>query len=367
MLSVFTIIVYFYLFFRYLYYIKNKITKYVASFLLFFSTQLFLISQLTQGVMVGEFSRPLLIIWLLSTFTFTFFALFSIIADLLSIITSFISKPFSKILIKQKTSLCLLIFSFAISALGMYNGMRIPNIKTEVVYVQNEKLNEPFKIVQLTDLHLSNLLDEKWIDEVVQKTNEQQPDLIVITGDLADGNASKHHETLKPLSKLKAKYGVYAVTGNHDYYSGYEEWMELYQKQNIHFLFNSSEDIGNIRLIGVPDIVAERFYLETPDMKKALKNVDNKKVNILLDHRPSSFRENSQRDLIDLQLSGHTHGGMLPILESIVAKFNNGFVAGRYENNGATLYLSNGTGIWNGFSLRLLHDSEITVILLMPK
>lgn len=143
--------------------------------------------------------------------------------------------------------------------------------------------------------------------------------------------------------------------------------MKLYKKQNIHFLFNSSEDVGNIRLIGVPDIVAERFYLETPDINKALKNVDDKKVNVLLDHRPSSFRENSQRGLIDLQLSGHTHGGMLPILESIVAKFNNGFVAGRYENNGSTLYLSNGTGIWNGFSLRLLHDSEITAILLTPR
>lgn len=308
-----------------------------------------------------EIKRNLFLFWIFAYCFTLFFSIFSIISDIVYII---IPNSYNIISI-YKVQIVLMIISMIITIKAIYNGQKVPKIK-ELKIMTDKKIKD-FKVIQLTDLHIGKISNTKWLKKVIEKVNNENADIILITGDFADGKSKNYIETINLLSTIKSKNGVYAITGNHEYYSDYHGWMKLYEKQNIKFLFNEKISIDNFEIFGVPDIAAARFNEIEPDLKNTLKNQSPDKFRILLDHRPASFKENSELDLIDLQLSGHTHGGMVPGLKNLVAKMNNGYVGGVYKNKKAILNLSNGTGIWAGFPLRLNDDAEINVIYIEKK
>ena len=118
-----------------------------------------------------------------------------------------------------------------------------------------------------------------------------------------------------------------------------------------------------IYIAGITDPAAKRYNLPPPDQDKALAGIPADSFVIFLAHRPGAVRKAAQDDRIILQLSGHTHGGMIAgLVEMLVAKFNEGFTSGFYSTEKTLLYVSNGTAIWNGFPIRLGRASEITVI-----
>jgi len=256
----------------------------------------------------------------------------------------------------------------SLAILGVTQAVRVPPVKEIEITLSNLPPEfEGYRLIQLTDLHLSRLFAERWAKQVVAKTNAQNPDLIVITGDLMDGTLEARKKDVEPLGGLRAKDGVFVIPGNHEYYYGYEGWMKRYQELGMRRLCNShvriTRGLSDIVLAGITDSASGRFGLPKPDLDRALTGAPNGAPVILLDHQPKGAPA-AARAGVDLQLSGHTHGGMVRGLDRIVARFNNGFVSGFYDVDGMQLYVNNGTALWNGFALRIGVPSELTVITL---
>lgn len=178
-----------------------------------------------------------------------------------------------------------------------------------------------------------------------------------------DGRVAVRGGDLRPLEELSAPLGVFGVPGNHEYYSGYEEWMLFLSGLGIDMLENSHRILagGKLALGGVTDPAAARFGRETPDLRKTFDGAPPGAVKLLLAHQPKPAAE-AAKSGVALQVSGHTHGGMIVGIDRLVARFNAGFVAGSYRVGDLRLYVSRGSGIWNGFPIRLGVPSEITLL-----
>lgn len=254
---------------------------------------------------------------------------------------------------------------------GISQGMAVPKVRTLDVAIEGlPPAFEGYRMVQLTDTHVSRLLTGDWLAEVVAETNALQPDLVVITGDLIDGDVAARAEDARHYADLRAKDGVIAITGNHEYYAQYAQWMQAFRALGMQVLENSHTQINRsgaaLTIAGVTDPVAARYGLPMPDLQAALKGADPSAPVILLDHRPREARANAARG-VKLQLSGHTHGGHIIGMDQLVKRANGGYVSGRYEVDGMTLYVSNGAGLWPGFVARIGVPSEITLVTLKGK
>lgn len=261
---------------------------------------------------------------------------------------------------------CLVALAIAIGIWGTWQAVKVPEPRT--VYVQVAELPQSlngFSIVQLTDIHIGPILRKDWLQEVVNRTNALAPDLILLTGDYVDGYAVQMRQELEPLAGLKAKYGVFGVTGNHEYYWNMPEWRKALENLDLTILENEHRtlDINGATLVlaGIPDLAATKFGFAGPDLEQALANAPEA-FRILLSHQPRHARDYTGK--IDLMLSGHTHGGLIFFLQPLIARFNSGFVVGKYPLSGANVYVSPGTGLWNGFSCRIGVPSEITKLIL---
>ena len=262
-------------------------------------------------------------------------------------------------------NLVLLCLSAMLAAWVIFSGMRQPAIKNLVINDEDlPQQAENMRIVLLADLHIDRINSGSKIEQIVAKTNALKPDLIIIAGDIVDGTLSQRKNDVQILQKLSAKYGVFGVPGNHEYFSGYADWMKFFKQINLQMLENTHVKLpNNIYLAGITDLAAKRRNLPVPDVEKAVQGIDKKEFVLLMSHRPSEAVKAAELG-VDLTLSGHTHGGMIRGFDLIVARFNDNFVAGLYQINDLKLYVSNGTMIWNGFPFRLGRSSEITLITL---
>ena len=256
------------------------------------------------------------------------------------------------------------ISALALSAIGVWQAVRVPDVRE--VEVRLERLPpqlDGLKIVQLTDLHASRLLGSQWQRAVVDKTNALNPDLILVTGDLVDGTPENRAADVAPLRDLKARLGVLAIPGNHEYYSDFVAWNAAFERLGLRVLRNEHVVIesagGTLVVAGTTDRNAERFGLPLPDIKQALAGAPKDVPVVLMAHQPKGADVNAAAK-VDLQLSGHTHGGQITGLHWIVQAANEGFVSGLYDVGAMQLYVSNGTGLWNGFPVRIGRPSEIT-------
>lgn len=250
---------------------------------------------------------------------------------------------------------------------GMWEAIRVPDVRAVTLKVKGlPDAWKGTKIVQLSDLHIGPVQGAEWLSEVVKKTNALHPDMVLITGDFIDGSVPKTLFKLEPLKELKTKYGVYAIPGNHEYYSGYANWMKALSQLGLNMLQNQSAVLkkNEAALIvgGTTDLGASRFGLEGLDLKKTFAGTPENATRILLTHQPKTTSGSSER--VDLQLSGHTHGGHIFFMYPILAYFNDGMVSGAYQRSDKLVYVNRGTGLWNGFSIRIGVPSEITDITL---
>jgi len=257
----------------------------------------------------------------------------------------------------------LLIAAILLATAGVIRGTSLPDVRKEAFSFSGLPANaDGMTIAVLADLHADRIIHADRIRAIVKKTNALQPDLIVIVGDFVDGSVEQHGAELEPLRGLSAKYGVYGVPGNHEYYSGYAEWMTFLPTLGIRMLANEHAELPNgIVLVGVTDPAALRMGEIPPDIESATSGVPASRFKLLLSHQPI-LAQRAAESGISLQLSGHTHGGMILGIDRIVASFNGGFVSGSYQVGSMKLYVSNGTGIWNGFPVRLGRDAEITLL-----
>ena len=254
------------------------------------------------------------------------------------------------------------------AAIGVHQAMRIPPLKDVEIGIRGlPRQFDGYTILQLTDLHISRLFPASWARNVVERSNKLGVDLIAITGDLIDGTIEARRTDIKPLQDLKATDGVYVISGNHEYIFGYGAWMAqfaalgLLSLENRHIVVDRNG--GTLVLAGITDRASRRGGHPVRDLAAVLRGIPEGAPVILLDHQPSDARHAAELG-VALQLSGHTHGGLIWGIDRLAARANAGYVSGRYDVDGMTLYVNNGTALWPGFALRLGRPSELTRITL---
>jgi hypothetical protein len=192
-------------------------------------------------------------------------------------------------------------------------------------------------------------------------------DLIAITGDLIDGTLDARRADIEPLRDLRAPDGVWLISGNHEYIFGSGTWMAYFTAlgllsiENRHIVLERNG--GKLVLAGITDRASRRGGGSIRDLAAVLEGAPDGAPSILLDHQPSDARHAAKLG-VALQLSGHTHGGLILGIDRLAARANAGYVSGRYDVDGMTLYVNNGTALWPGFALRLGRPSELTRITL---
>jgi predicted MPP superfamily phosphohydrolase len=248
------------------------------------------------------------------------------------------------------------------SALGPVAIRRVP-----VTLSRLPREMDGLTLVQLTDIHVGPTIGRAFIDEIVKRTNALNPDVIAITGDLVDGSVADLAYAVAPIGDLKARYGVYFVTGNHEYFSGAPPWIAELTRLGVRCLRNERVVIGpdgaSFDLVGVDDRSAARFGEDGhgEDLEKAFAGRDPSREVVLMAHQPKSIFD-AARFGVGLQISGHTHGGQVwPF--SLLVRLQQPFVAGLHRHKGAQIYVSRGTGYW-GPPMRLGAPAEITQLVL---
>lgn len=222
-----------------------------------------------------------------------------------------------------------------------------------------------YRIVQISDVHIGLLLRGGFARRVTERINALQADLVAITGDLVDGSVARLRDEVAPFGDLRARDGVFFVTGNHDHYAGARAWCAELETLGIAILRNRHHSIeregSRFALAGVDDYSASHHRGETSDVARALQGCPAGVPTVLLAHNPQSFIDGARHG-VDLQLSGHTHAGQMWPFRYLVL-LQTRFVAGLYRYRDSTLYVSPGTGFW-GPPVRVLAPAEITELVL---
>jgi predicted MPP superfamily phosphohydrolase len=255
------------------------------------------------------------------------------------------------------------------AAYSVRQALAVPEARALQVYLPRLPRDlDGLRLVQVSDTHISQLFQKSWLEAVVDKVNHLKPDIVALTGDIVDGLPWRRAASLAPLRELKAGYGVFACPGNHEYYGDYRAWTPVWPTLGIDMLANRHQIISiknqEIVMAGITDLAAAAYNLPQPDLGAALAGAPAGGLRIMLSHRPASAAASARAE-IDLQLSGHTHGGQIIGINQLVAQFNQGYLHGWYQVGQMMLYVNCGAGLWNGFPVRLGVPSEIVCITLV--
>lgn len=253
--------------------------------------------------------------------------------------------------------------ALSVGAAALIQGSRAPVVEEMTVF--SPRLPEQvdgLRVVQLSDLHVGALLGARWVHGIAARVAALSPDLVLVTGDLVDGNAGRVAQVLPQLRTLTARHGVWVVTGNHEYYAGLEASLQVLRDAGFEVLRDGwVEPVPGLILAGVDDLTARRQFgdLDSP-LSKALAGRPPG-FTVLLSHSPWRVEEATASG-VDLMLSGHTHAGQIWPFGYLTA-LHYPFLEGRFQVGDMVLYVSRGTGTW-GPRMRLPRPAEITLFTL---
>ncbi len=278
--------------------------------------------------------------------------------------------------VRAKRIRCVLlaVFAAALSLYGIWEGVRSPPVRRiEITCPDLPQTFDGYRIVHMSDLHCSTAARRGRFERIVESVNALKPDLVAITGDFVDGTVADRGDDIAPLAGLRAKDGVLGCTGNHEAYWEWGRWLVALESLGV--VFPEVSGVHVIRrggdALAVGGLVDPAFWrmddgaMSYPNAKDAFVNAPDGAFRILLFHRPMTAATDAVSADVLLQLSGHTHGGAMPLLRMLVERANEGRSRGLYEfAPGRILHLSPGTGQWAGFPLRLFTPTEITELVL---
>jgi uncharacterized protein len=250
---------------------------------------------------------------------------------------------------------------------GMVNALGPPDVRR--VDVPLRALHPDltgFRIAVVSDIHLGPMLGRKHTERLVRMINETSPDLVAVVGDMADGTVDELGAAAEPLRDLVSRNGSFFVTGNHEYYSGYQAWVAEMDRLGVHPLRNERTTVtrgaGGFTLAGVNDVTG-RAMGDAPDFDRALGGRSLSVPTVLLAHQPVQVEQAAKRG-VDLQLSGHTHGGQAWPFHYVVG-LGQPSLAGLSQVDKTWLYVTRGAGFW-GPPVRIGAPPDITVVTLEP-
>jgi len=256
------------------------------------------------------------------------------------------------------TTMLILAFSYLFK--GLKGGFSKPILNTINVDIKGFG-DDDYVIMQLSDIHVGRSIKKSFVEELVHRVNAENPDIVVITGDLVDLEIEKIKDDLFPLTELKAP--CYFILGNHEYFHGASETIAFIKTLGIRVLLNESVIIDKrFNLVGLTDVIGERIGEYPMDIEKAYKNIDPALNTVILGHQPKSILRLEGRPC-DLMLSGHTHGGQIfPF--GLLVMVDQPYLAGLYQHNDdQQIFISRGAGYW-GPPIRVMAPSEISKIII---
>jgi predicted MPP superfamily phosphohydrolase len=215
------------------------------------------------------------------------------------------------------------------------------------------------RIALVADIHLGPILGRAHCQRVVHIVNAMDPDIVAVVGDLVDGSVAELGPHAEPLRGLRSRRGSFFVTGNHEYFSGYQEWVDEINSLGVKVLRNERVEIDGLDLAGVNDMTGGQ-YGDGPDLDRALGGRDPARPVVLLAHQPRYAHEAARRG-VDLQLSGHTHGGQLWPFHYVVRATQQPFLAGLGNVDGLPVYVTRGAGFW-GPPVRVGAPPDVTLV-----
>jgi predicted MPP superfamily phosphohydrolase len=248
-----------------------------------------------------------------------------------------------------------------LAVIGLVQGIRAPVLRDyEVQLAGLPKDYDGLVLVEISDLHLGTLLGQRWAERMVQRVNALKPELIVVDGDVIDGNVDRVEPLVPTLKKLRAPLGVWAVTGNHEYYAGLRDSIDLFQRAGFTVLEDrSTKVVPGLTIAGVDDLTARQGDGHTAiAVQKALSNRPAG-ATIYLSHSPLQAPAAAAAGA-GLMICGHTHNGQIwPFNYLVHTRY--AYMAGRYQVGNMSLIVCRGTGTW-GPRMRLWWPSEIVRI-----
>lgn len=245
-----------------------------------------------------------------------------------------------------------------------YLNVIFSKVNTYQILISKKSSIARLQAVLVSDVHMGSLIGKKYVETLVERINELKPDIVMFAGDTIDGDvrAAEKIGAEKILSKIKARYGVYGVYGNHEYFgNGIHEAREFLAKSGIKILVDEAITIKNTLVIaGRDDLAKERFSEgKRKSLEEILAGVDRQLPIILMDHQPTNL-EDAKKNEVDLQVSGHTHHGQLFPFNYITRKIFE-IDWGHLKKGNTNVIVSSGYGIW-GPPIRTVNRSEIVRI-----
>jgi len=301
--------------------------------------------------------------YLWMAFIFLFFFL-DIALNLLRHICKFFLKSAGSVLIRNIVFSLSVFLAFVFVVYGFFDAQRVRVKKMEIHTEQSLLNNGKIRIVQISDVHIGLIIRDKRLQKIIECVKEANPDILVSTGDLLDGELNNVMSEARQFAQIKPKYGKYAVTGNHEYYAGIKHSLEFTQNAGFEILRDETKQVAGINIIGVDDVTGRKMGLIRDNSRLAHlpPAIQSNGFVLLLKHQP--FVNDNEN--FNLQLSGHTHGGQIfPFMLITRLFFPKNY--GYYElGKNKSLYVTRGVGTW-GPPVRIFAPAEITVIDLIGK
>ncbi|WP_059013016.1 metallophosphoesterase [Streptomyces specialis] len=242
---------------------------------------------------------------------------------------------------------------------GAYAARRLTTKRVGVTLAKLPRAAHGYRIAVVSDIHLGPIMGRAHCQNVVDHINRAQPDLITVVGDLVDAEVDDLRSAVAPLAGLRARDGAYFVTGNHEYYLDTAAWVDHVRELGLIPLANARDELPYFDLAGVNDVDGEGSAFGGPDFEAALGDRDRTRATVLMAHQPVQIHDAVDHG-VDLQLSGHTHGGqMWPF--TYLAALSNPTLAGLERYGDTQLYVSRGAGAW-GPPVRVGADPDVTII-----
>jgi uncharacterized protein len=254
-----------------------------------------------------------------------------------------------------------LVLSLAAATYGYFEAL---HIRTERVVIETDRLPsgiERFRICQLSDVHLGLIVREERLARMLDIVKRENPDLLVSTGDLVDGQLDHLSTLTAQMREIRPVHGKFAVTGNHEFIAGIDKSLAFTRDCGFDTLRGEAREIGGfLTVAGVDDPAGQGFRLSGQENGEGelLSSLSRERFTLFLKHRPTV--EEKARGLFDLQLSGHTHRGQIfPF--NVIVRLYFPLGSGLHDMGNSRVYVSRGSGTW-GPPIRFLAPPEVTVI-----